>query len=71
LDIGCRAQDFLDLNIDDINLITREIHILKGKGKKPRSVSIGNKSSKAIRRYLKHRKDYDNALWVRDDGREG
>jgi integrase/recombinase XerD len=67
LDTGARAQEFLDLNLDDINLITGEIVIRLGKGRKSRIVYLGNKSRKAVRSYLKHRDDYDKALWITDD----
>lgn len=67
LDTGARAKEFLDINLDDINLITGEILIRQGKGRKPRMVYLGNKSRKVVRNYLKHRDDYDKALWVTDD----
>jgi integrase/recombinase XerD len=68
LDTGARAQEFLDMNLDDINLIAGEILIRQGKGRKPRMVYLGKKSRKAVRSYLKKRNDYEKALWVRDDG---
>lgn len=68
LDTGARAQEFLSLDFENINLITGDIFIKQGKGRKPRNVYIGNKSRKAVRSYLKHRDDIEKALWVRDDG---
>lgn len=68
LDTGARAQEFLDTNLDDINLISGEILISHGKWGKPRTVFVGRACRKAIRRYLKHRVDDNQALWVTDDG---
>jgi integrase/recombinase XerD len=68
LDTGARAQEFLDLNISDINIITGEILIRQGKGRKPRTVYLGSRSRKVVRNYMKQRTDNDNALWIRDDG---
>jgi site-specific recombinase XerD len=65
LDTGARAQEFLNINLADINLITGEILIRQGKGRKPRYVYIGSKSRKAIRNYIKHRIDNNHpALWI-------
>jgi site-specific recombinase XerD len=47
LDTGARASKFLNLNLEDINPITGEILIREGKGRKPRTVFIGQKSRKA------------------------
>ncbi len=68
LDTGSRAQEFLDINLEDINLVTGEILIRHGKGRKPRTVYLGVKSRKALRAYLRQRTIKDKALWVRDDG---
>jgi integrase/recombinase XerD len=64
LDTGCRAMEFINLNIENVNLFTGEIIIRQGKGRKPRSVYIGNKSRKALRRYLKCRNDSNSAVWI-------
>jgi len=61
---GSRASEFMNLNLDDINPITGEILIREGKGRKPRTVFIGQKSRKAIRQYLRLRNDDLSALWV-------
>jgi site-specific recombinase XerD len=68
LDTGARAQEFLDINLDDIDVFSGEITIRKGKGRKPRTVFLGTKSRRAVRAYLKLRTDKEKALWVRDDG---
>jgi len=64
LDTGARATEFLDINIEDVNQTCGDILIRQGKGSKPRIVYIGKQSRKALRRYLKHRKDHNPALWV-------
>lgn len=64
LDTGLRASELLAMNIEDVNFITGEIHILKGKGRKSRYVFLGSKSRKALRSYLKYRPDDTEALWL-------
>lgn len=70
LDTGARAQEFLDMNLSDLNLVTGEIIIRKGKGRKPRTVYLGSKSRKAVRAYLKRRTDNEKAVWIRDDAED-
>jgi site-specific recombinase XerD len=64
LDTGARANEFLSINLDDINQARGDILIRQGKGRKPRTVYIGKQSKRALRRYLNHRKDNSAALWV-------
>jgi site-specific recombinase XerD len=64
LDTGARAMEFLNIDLNDINLMNGDILIRCGKGKKPRTVFIGKQSRKAVRRYLRHRRDDCLALWV-------
>ena len=64
LDTGARASEFMNINLTDINPYTGEILIREGKGRKPRTVFIGQKSRKAIRQYLRLRNDTTPALWV-------
>ena len=64
LDTGLRASELLAMNIEDVNFITGEIHILKGKGRKSRYVFLGSKSRKALRSFLKYRPDDTEALWL-------
>jgi integrase/recombinase XerD len=64
LDTGARANEFLSVNLDDINQARGDILIRQGKGRKPRTVYIGKHSKRALRRYLNHRKDVSTALWV-------
>jgi site-specific recombinase XerD len=62
LDTGARAMEFLDLNIEDVNLITGEILIRQGKGRKSRTVFLGKMSRKALRRYINNRTDKNPAI---------
>lgn len=64
LDTGVRAGEFLSINIEDVNQARGDILIRHSKGKKPRYVYIGKHSKRAIRKYLKFRKDDNPALWV-------
>jgi len=64
LDSGLRAGELLAINLEDINQVRGEILIRSGKGRKPRTVFIGKKSRKELRRYLKHRQDKTPALWI-------
>ena len=67
LDTGVRAREILKINLEDINLVDGSVIIREGKGGKPRIVFLGKMSRKAIRAYVKHREDENNALWVTDD----
>jgi len=64
LDTGARAGEFLAIDLDDINQARGDILIRQGKGHKPRTVFVGKHTKRAIRRYLKHRKDSCGGLWV-------
>jgi site-specific recombinase XerD len=64
LDTGARASEFLSVNLDDINQARGDILIRQGKERKPRTVYIGKQSKRALRRYLRHRRDDSAALWV-------
>jgi site-specific recombinase XerD len=70
LDTGARASEFLNMDLEDINPVTGEILIREGKGRKPRTVFIGQKSRKALRKYLRLRNDDLLALWVTNDQTE-
>ncbi len=64
LDTGARAKEFLNINLEDVDLATGAVMIRQGKGRKPRMVFLGRKSIRAIRRYLRYRRDNHPALWV-------
>ena len=64
LDTGARAQEFCNINLADLEITTGSITIRMGKGRKPRTVYIGKKSKKALRAYLRLRKDKCPTLFV-------
>jgi integrase/recombinase XerD len=70
-DTGCRAQELLDINIEDCDTTTGAIIIRCGKGGKGRTVFLGNTSRRAMKAYLKVHPIGTGALFVRqsDSGR--
>ena len=64
MDTGARAQEFLNLNLEDIELSTGSVLIRQGKGRKPRMVFLGRKTLRAIRAYFRFSRDISPALWV-------
>ncbi|MBA3075213.1 MAG: tyrosine-type recombinase/integrase [Anaerolineae bacterium] len=67
LDTGVRAQELLSLTYENINLVTGEVIIRLGKGRKQRIVYIGTKTKKHLKTYLRFRTDKSPALWVTKD----
>lgn len=67
VDTGCRANEFLNIDLEDMDIIHGSIWIKQGKGRKPRTVGISSKTKKAIKNYLRLRNDDLSALWVKDD----
>ena len=64
LDTGARAQEFLNLNLEDVELASGSVLIRQGKGRKTRMVFLGRKAVRAIRAYHRWRRDNNPALWV-------
>lgn len=68
IDTGIRATELININIFDLKLTNNgEIMIRRGKGGKPRSVFIGQKTRRALREYLKERAA-SSTLFLTDDG---
>jgi integrase/recombinase XerD len=67
LDTGLRARELLSIHLSDINLITGNVLLRRGKGSKSRTVFIGKETKKATRAYLRDRNDNLDDLWVTDD----
>jgi site-specific recombinase XerD len=67
LDSGVRIQELLDLNLNSV-LDSGAVLVEHGKGDKPRITYIGNKTMKALRKYLRKREEDDPALWVTRTG---
>jgi site-specific recombinase XerD len=67
LDTGLRANELCSINLEDVNLITGDIHVKVGKGRKSRYAFLGSKARKAVHSYLKYRKSDSEALWLNRD----
>lgn len=70
LDTGCRASEFLALNVGDVNLSTGAVLVWKAKGSKARTVFLGAKARRELVRYLRYRPDAEatDPLWVTTQG---
>ena len=70
LDTGCRASEFLAVNVGDVNLGTGAVQVSHGKGSKARVTFLGAKSRRALVRYLRHRPGAESAdpLWIARGG---
>ncbi len=64
LDTGARAQEILSINLQDLDLATGSLLIRKGKGSKPRMAFLGQKTIRALRAYMRTRRDTNTALWI-------
>ena len=53
LDTGVRASELINLLLADVNLLTGEVLIRRGKGGKPRTVYVGRKTRRAIRAFIR------------------
>jgi len=67
LDTGVRASELVSINLEDVNPTIGDVLVRVGKGRKPRTVYLGSKSRKALRAYLKLRRDSCDALWITDE----
>jgi integrase/recombinase XerC len=68
LDTGARASELLNILLSEIDILSGELFINKGKGGKSRYVYIGEKARKAVRQYLRLRTDNSHYLWITRDG---
>jgi site-specific recombinase XerD len=68
LDTGLRANELLRIKLSEINLMSGEVLIAKSKSRHPRFVFLGDISRRAMRKYLKMRKDDCPYLWVTNSG---
>lgn len=55
LDSGCRAAEFVALNIGDVNMRSGAVFVRSGKGDKDRVTRIGERSRKALATYFAER----------------
>ena len=70
VDTGVRKQEAANVKIKDVDLTTGDVFVEYGKGRKNRTVHIGNKTRKAITKYLTTVENDrpDDFLWVSRDG---
>jgi integrase/recombinase XerD len=70
IDSGLRAAEFCKLNIGDIDPITGDLFVNRGKGGKNREGFLGAETRKALRTYLRWRgaASPDDPLWITDEG---
>lgn len=72
IDTGGRLSEVAGLTLDDIDLDRDEVTVL-GKGRRPRVLPIGAKTSLALSRYLRERAKHRHAerreLWLADKNR--
>jgi site-specific recombinase XerD len=52
LDSGVRANELCNLNIEDMDMDTGAVSVRQGKGRKDRTVHIGARTRKQVKRYL-------------------
>lgn len=60
---GLRISEALNLSLEDVDLIGRQIMVSQGKGKKERVVFIGDKVINAVKEYLKEVNPDSNLLF--------
>ena len=73
IETGLRATELIKLNIEDISFENSSILVKMGKGRKPRTVFLGQKTRKVLRAYIKARNSVQElqgqpALWVTKQG---
>ncbi len=68
MDTGVRANELCNIKLEDINIIESSILIRQGKGRKPRTVFIGNTTRKQIRKYLRLKGKDSDYLFTNRNG---
>jgi len=68
LDSGVRAGELININLEDIDFSIGAVVIKRGKGGKQRVIFIGKRVKRALRAYLRQRKDTSPALFTTCDG---
>lgn len=67
IDTGARLSELALLRLDDVDLETRSIRVM-GKGRRPRALPLGTRSTLALNRYLRKRPEHRlariDALWL-------
>lgn len=69
LDTGMRHQEVTDVAVGDVDLLSGEVLIRQGKGRKSRFVFVGPTTRRALAAYLRYREDDgETALWLTRTG---
>ncbi|MFM8321444.1 MAG: tyrosine-type recombinase/integrase [Chloroflexota bacterium] len=68
VDTGARAREAARVDLADVDPASGDVLIRQGKGRKPRTLYLEKTARRALRAYLKARRDNSPALWVTDDG---
>lgn len=68
IDTGVRAGELTQMNIEDVNFSDSSILIRKSKVRKPRSVFMGKKARRQVRRYLNYVEDDMGPLFISKQG---
>ncbi len=66
LDSGCRKNEFVALNVRDVDIEAGTVTVKQGKGKKDRTTFIGTKARRALNKYLNERPGHkpSDPLWA-------
>lgn len=74
-DTGARLSEIANLRVGDVDLDQGFIWIRRGKGGKQRTVPFGNRTARAVKRWLRVRSTHRHAgspwLWIGSGGRGG
>lgn len=68
LDTGARARELLSIDLEDVDIVSGDVVIKKGKGGRTRTVFVGKNTRRVLRAYLRQREDDTPALWVTTKG---
>jgi site-specific recombinase XerD len=68
LDTGVRVSEGWAIRIHEVDVYAGTAYIREGKGGRPRTVQFGRKTAKALRKYLRMRRDQNPSLWVTEWG---
>ncbi len=71
IDTGIRRRELHCIRVQDVNLIDGSIFIERGKNGKSRTVYLGKKTRKIIRKYansLRIKKEFNDAFWITEFG---
>ena len=69
VDTGCRASEFVALDVEDVDIKSGSVRVQHGKGRKDRVTFLGAKARKALLRYLMPRAVIasNGSLWLSEN----